>query len=409
MIDLGLARISKLLQRTPQTWKAIHVAGTNGKGSICAYLTAMLRANNITCGKFTSPHLIDRWDCISINEKTIPETRFQYYEDLVKKRNEDLQIGASEFELLTATAFEIFEAEKVEVGVVEVGLGGRLDATNVLKEKTVTVIAKIGLDHQSLLGNTLEEIALEKAGIMMKGVPCVVDASNAKSVLDAFEAHSKDTGCILKLVSPASSDLVSLLQGSLEPHQTQNLAVAHAAFRLAYPRHGHSADMLLPAIKNIVWPGRLQMLDLDALIGRGQRVLLDGAHNAQSAVVLANYVNKHLRLGDASRSVTWVLAASQGKDLTEIARLLIHPGDCVAAVEFGPVDGMPWVTPMKSEAILEAVAQFSSQPQHNAESNLLGGLQWASKASGGGPMVIAGSLYLVSDVLRLLRDRQHND
>jgi folylpolyglutamate synthase/dihydrofolate synthase len=409
MIDLGLARISRLLQRTPQTWKAIHVAGTNGKGSICAYLTAMLRANNITCGKFTSPHLIDRWDCISINDKAIPETRFQYYEDLVKKRNEDLKIGATEFELLTATAFEIFEAEKVEVGVVEVGLGGRLDATNVLKEKTVTVIAKIGLDHQSLLGNTLEEIALQKAGIMMKGVPCVVDASNAQSVLDTFQTHSRDSACTLKLASPGSSDLVRLLQGSLEPHQTQNLAVAHDAFRLAYPQHAQSTDILLSAIKNIVWPGRLQTLDLAVLIGREQKVLLDGAHNAQSAAVLADYVNKYLRVGDASKSVTWVLAASQGKDLTEIIKLLIHPGDSVAAVEFGLVDGMPWVRPMKSEAILETVAKFGSRAQHDAQSNVLGALQWASKASGGRPMVIAGSLYLVSDVLRLVREKQHND
>lgn len=405
MIELGLARIQKLLQKTPQTWKAIHVAGTNGKGSICAYLTAMLRANNITCAKFTSPHLIDRWDCISINDTAVSETKFRHFEDVVRKRNEEWQVGASEFELLTATAFEIFEAEKVQVGVVEVGLGGRLDATNVLKHKAVTIISKIGLDHQSFLGNTLAEIALQKAGIMRPGVPCVVDASNPAAVIDVFQAHSRDAGADLRITSSESSDVAASLQQDLEPHQVQNLAVAHTAFRLAFPQFAYNSEILTQAVKNISWPGRLQLLDIQALVGRQEQVLLDGAHNPQSATVLAEYVEKRFRARNPSQPVTWVLAASQGKDLTEITKILMRPKDSVAAVEFGPVDGMPWVKPMQADAILDAtVSNNIISKQHNSGSDVLEALQWATTTAKGGPLVIAGSLYLVSDVLRLLRE-----
>ncbi|KAK8089393.1 hypothetical protein PG997_004354 [Apiospora hydei] len=379
MIELGLARIQTLLQKTPQTWKAIHVAGTNGKGSICAYLTAMLRANNISCGRFTSPHLIDRWDCISINDHPVLEAKFRHYENLVKVRNDQLQAGATEFELLAATAFEIFEAEQVQVGVIEVGLGGRLDATNVLRNKAVTIISKIGLDHQAMLGNTLEEIALQKAGIMRATVPCVVDAK--------------------------SSDFAQLFQGTFEPHQVQNLTAAHEAFKLAYPQYAQSADILMPAIMNMKWQGRLELLDITSLVKRPREVLLDGAHNPQSAKVLAEYVDKHYRVDHPPRSVTWVLAASDGKDFAEVSKHLIRPGDAVAAVEFGPVDGMPWVRAMKTDALLEMMPHESLSSQHNARQDVLGSIEWAVATAGGGPLVIAGSLYLVSDVLRLLRDK----
>ncbi|KAI1250391.1 hypothetical protein MGN70_007444 [Eutypa lata] len=403
MIDLGLARIAALLKNTPQTWKAIHVAGTNGKGSICAYLTAMLRAKKTTCGRFTSPHLIDRWDCITVNDGAVSEAKFRHFEDVVKKRNEDQCLGASEFELLTATAFEIFESEKVEVGVIEVGLGGRLDATNALKQKSVTVISKIGLDHQSFLGNTLEEIALQKAGIMRAGVPCVVDGSNPRPILDVIREHAATTGTTVNITGPESSELVREMQDRLEPHQCQNLASAHKAFQLAYLQHADDTSVLARAIGEMVWPGRLQSLDIRSLTGRKARVLLDGAHNPQSAEVLAAYVNKYLRT--TGKPITYVLAASEGKDLTEILNLLLRPGDNVVAVEFGPVDGMPWVKPMESNCISRVASSYgvTAASQLDARANVQSALEWATRTADEGPLVIAGSLYLVSDILRTLR------
>ncbi|KAH7025774.1 Mur ligase [Microdochium trichocladiopsis] len=403
MIELGLARVAALLKQTPQTWNAIHVAGTNGKGSICAYLTAMLRANQISCGRFTSPHLLDRWDCITINDQAVPETTFLHYEELIKKRNAEHQLRATEFELLTATAFEIFEAEKVQVGVIEVGLGGKLDATNVLKSKGVTVISKIGLDHQSFLGNTLEEIALHKSGIMRKGVPCVADLSNSTTVLDVIRKHAAETGAPLRLADPSSNALVSELADKLEPHQRQNLACAHEAFRLVYAQAAESTTSLASAIRSMVWPGRLQSLSVEPLTGRKANVVLDGAHNPQSAEVLASYVDKHLR-PTSSGGVTWVLAASAGKDIQEILGLILRPEDSVTAVEFGPVDGMPWVKPLDSHTIVGAVKRMGISHVERQEPaiDLAAALRNASKVADGGPLVIAGSLYLVSDILHIM-------
>lgn len=405
MIDLGLARVGRLVQNTPQTWKAIHVAGTNGKGSICAYLSAMLSARGLSHAQFTSPHLIDRWDCIAVDGQPVSEAVFRDAEDTVKQRDRDGRVGATEFELLTATAFEIFHRQKVEYGVVEVGLGGKLDATNVLQQKAVTVIAKIGLDHQAFLGNTIQEIALQKAGIVRPGVPCVVDSSNEPSVLKVIEEHAREVGAKVQFPDTAAvEDAVAGEKLQIEPHQMQNLACAYTAFGLACPEQQRPLASFLSAIQQKQRPGRLQKLNIEKVTGQSREVLLDGAHNPQSAEVLAQYVDKHLRL-DANKPVTWVLAATQGKDMDGIFSLLLRPGDQVAAVRFEPVDGMPWVKPTDPTELLQLAARHGAEAKtlYDAGHDVKGALAWASQAAANGPVVIAGSLYLVSSVLRLLR------
>lgn len=406
MIELGLGRISRLVRHSPQTWRAIHVAGTNGKGTICAYLSAMLHAAGVRCGRFTSPHLIDRWDCITINEKTVQESLFLEAERVVKSRDKAEGIGASEFELLTATAFEIFAREKIEMGVIEVGLGGRLDATNVMENKAVTIISKMGLDHQSFLGNTLEEIAAQKAGIMKPGVPCVLDRTNPPSVRKVVEDRAKEIGTQVILSSTESAFADELSPDDFEPHEWDNLACAYTAFHLAYTKSESPLHRILPAIQNVKWPGRLQRIDIRALTGRREHVLLDGAHNTQSAEALGLYVDRRLR--PTGSKVTWVLAASHGKELAGILKPLLQQGDCVTSVEFGPVDGMPWVKPELAAEILDSAAKagIGRSQLHDSGKDLSGALRWAAEVANGGPLVIAGSLYLVSDVLRLLRNAE---
>ncbi|KFY26404.1 hypothetical protein V491_01322 [Pseudogymnoascus sp. VKM F-3775] len=406
MIELGLMRIARLVQHTPQPWKAIHVAGTNGKGTICAYLSAMLQASGIKSGRFTSPHLIDRWDCITINNEAVHESVFLEAERLVNNRNKDEGIGASEFELLTATAFEIFAREKIEMGVIEVGLGGRLDATNIMENKAVTVISKMGLDHQSFLGNTLEEIALQKAGIMRPGVPCVLDSTNPPSVREVVEAHAQDIGTDVTLSAIGSEVAKAISEDNFEPHQLDNLACAYNAFQIATGNPNPPLDQILPPVRKLQWPGRLQQIGIGAITGRQELTTLDGAHNAQSAAALGAFVDRKLRPN--SSRVTWVLAASAGKELDSILKPLVRPGDNVVTTEFGPVDGMPWVQPMASRDILDSVssAGVETSQQHEAGKDVLGALRWAADTAAGGPLVIAGSLYLVSDVLRLLRSAE---
>ena len=410
MIELGLARIIRLLADSALPWRAIHVAGTNGKGSVCAYASSMLNAAGISCGRFTSPHLIDKWDCITINEKTVEESLFLRVQDRVQLRDQREKIGASEFELLTATAFELFAQEKIKIGVVEVGLGGRLDATNVLKDPLVTVITKLGKDHEAFLGNTLEEIACQKAGIMKPGVPCVVDGTNPAEILNVFSSYKQEiqSGPITKVpqqTGETENQIWGVLsRSSYEEHQQINMALAFEAVRIAldriqtYPPASH----LITALVNTSWPGRLQHVSIKSLTGRVDGVLLDGAHNAQSAGVLGSFVNRKLRT--RKKAVTWVIAASKGKDIREMLGLLLKPGDALVTVEFGPVDGMPWVQAMPQDEIVQA-ARGVCELRHTVASSksVSDALHLATDLSDGLPVVVAGSLYLVSDVLRLLR------
>lgn len=481
MIELGLQRISRLLSQTHLPWRAIHVAGTNGKGSICVYISGMLEAYNnssfrklnkrpaIRHGRFTSPHLVDRWDCISINQKTVSSALFHEIEKKVLLRNATEDINASEFELLTATAFEIFTHEKVDIGVIEVGMGGRLDATNILGVPVdadhpsgepitralplATAIAKIGLDHQSFLGTTLQAIASEKAGILKPTVPLVYDSSNPPEVHDTFQGLASKVGAPVPnpkdLIISAPEFAQALAQtlpssdiatqdttdheapnDNTPTHTRQNTSVALQATLLALAQL--SPDLsppllckepgLLPGLLSVpsqtTFPGRLQNLSITSLTGRTQPILLDGAHNAQSAAVLAEAVAK-LRSADSGK-VTWLLAASDSKDIHELLRPLLKAGDDLCAVEFGPVDGMPWVKAMGSGKVAEAaravlrekgdvavaVGGESGNDDRAFGRDVVAGLKRASEVADGGAMVVAGSLYLVGSVLRALRESE---
>ena len=414
MIELGLSRISRLLKDTPILWRAIHVAGTNGKGSVCAHVSAMLTAGKIKCGRFTSPHLIDRWDCIAIDGEAIDENLFREVEAVVKAKDQSENIKASEFELLTATAFEIFNREKIEVGVVEVGLGGRHDATNVISTPAVTVISKIGKDHQSFLGHTLEEITYHKAGIMKPRVPCVVDGSNDPIVLDVLAENAEDSKIpplvLVDRDSAWDNQMISVFgRCSFEQHQQTNICLAFEVVRQLFAQTHPSieAGRLLPAIQSNVWPGRLHRLNIELLTGRTRDVLLDGAHNVQSADALGIYVDGKLR--EKNRPVTWMIAVSQGKNVQELLSCFVRPGDNLVAVEFGLVDGMPWASSQEPKAIVFAGKKLGIlNITQDAPKELKNALQVASQIARQDPLVIAGSLYLVSDVLRLLRQRGYN-
>jgi folylpolyglutamate synthase len=490
MIELGLQRISRLLSQTHLPWRAIHVAGTNGKGSICVYISGMLEAYNnssfrkmskrpaIRHGRFTSPHLVDRWDCISINQKTVSSALFHEIEKKVLLRNASEDINASEFELLTATAFEIFTHEKVDIGVIEVGMGGRLDATNILgvpvdADNTsgepitralplVTAIAKIGLDHQSFLGTTLQAIASEKAGILKPTVPLVYDSSNPPEVHETFQKLASKIGAPVpnpKDLIPSTPESARLLSQTLPPsdittqeitksdhspknnntttptHTRHNTSVALQATLLALSQLPPSLSpstlstspgllqSLLTVPSQTTFPGRLQTLSIQSLTNRTQPILLDGAHNAQSAAVLAEAVAKlraeHSSSGGRRGKVTWLLAASDSKDIHELLRPLLKAGDEFCAVEFGAVDGMPWVKAMGSGKVAEAAgavlrekgdaAAVSGEGENGDRAfgrDVVAGLKRASEIADGGAMVVAGSLYLVGSVLRALRESE---
>lgn len=452
MIELGLQRISKLLANTPLPWQAIHVAGTNGKGSVCAYISEMLNAYNrsthrqkrghpiIRHGRYTSPHVVDRWDCItSSNGNTVDVVKtglFHETETKVLQRNQNMNIGASEFELLTATAFEIFAHMRLDVAVIETGMGGRLDATNILgqpifddngKQKDVdmayfrpaplvTAITKVGLDHQGFLGDTIEAIAGEKAGIFKPSVPSTWDRSNMESVQDVLRSTAdKMSSESFFLPTPG------LTTQDVPAHVKSNMNVAYASAHKALSVLGRTPKELsdsglqdasieslysemATAHRHVTFPGRLEWIDLSYMTARHTPALLDGAHNGQSAEVLGQEVDK-LRKSNISEDVTWLVAASDTKDVKEILKPLLRKDDSVFSVEFGPVDGMPWVNPMNASAIITAAKDLipSLRAAEAYGTDVQSAIQAAVKESGDGHLVIAGSLYLVGDVHRLLK------
>lgn len=423
MIELGLSRISQLIERSPRlTWRAIHIAGTNGKGSVAAYLSALLTKRGFETGRFTSPHLIDRWDCIAVNDRPISKSLFLNAEGVIKQRNEEFKIGASEFELLTATAFEVFHQARVSIGVIEVGLGGRLDATNVLRPEQVilSIITKIGLDHQTLLGDTLTAIAREKGGIIKPGVPCLVDGTNAPEVLAALEecaarseeegAHSLFWTTPRQLRQEEREALEAVARKcDFEAHQLDNLRLVVDAIsyvQKSYAPSNQSLATLIEHVSEVHWPGRLQNIDIGRLVNTRQtNILLDGAHNIQSAEVLSRHVQRKLRQQD--ESVTWVLSMSMGKSIEEMLGCLLQTGDTVIATQFGPVDGMPWVKSVAAADIVstaERLKRVTIDDRSTTVGSVEEAMVQAANIAKGGPLVVAGSLYLVSDVLRLLRN-----
>ncbi len=284
--QIGLDRIRALLNALgrPQDRlpRVFHVAGTNGKGSTCAYLRAGLEAAGLRVHVFTSPHLVRYNERIRLAGRLIRDPELAKYMNCVLDANE--AIGGSLFEVNTAAAFLAFAEHPADALVLEVGLGGRLDATNVLKCPLVTGIASIGLDHQHFLGDTLAEIAVEKAGIARPGVS-LVSLAQPPEAQAAIEHVARDIGANLWLEGRdwhLDPTLVPALPGA---HQIRNANLSWqmlaAQHRLPVPRETFGT-----AIASARWPARFQRLARGPLT-HGIETWLDGAHNPDAAAALA--------------------------------------------------------------------------------------------------------------------------
>lgn len=346
-------------------------------------------------------------------------------------------MDASPFELLTVTAFEIFNRERVSVGVVEVGMGGRDDATNILKDKAVTVIANIDLDHQDFLGNTVGEITRNKCGIFKPGVPVVYDATNAPGVICVIKEEAVKVGAgplygcnrlpLGGLYSKAFTKFGKKLSNR-RAHRV-NIAVAWKAGLLLLEKLGIAIEphklALFEAVRTASWPGRYQEVDLVNLVGTTKKVLVDGAHNEKAAQNLGFFVEREYRGAHNLRDhggrrlyvlpVTWVIAASSTKDIRAMLKHYLKPEDRVIAVEFGPVDGMTFVKPLEADKIVETAEEVVTEENgalkeaRSFGTDVKGALKYAVDTAGNDAVVVAGSLYLVSDVFRLLRDANAKD
>ena len=303
----GLERMVELLalRGNPHLkLKVIHIGGTNGKGSTIAFLKNMLEKMGLRVGVFSSPYLIHYTDQISINGESIPEARLEAlmadYQSLLEGEAAANLQGTTEFEIITAIAYDYFVSEQVDVAIMEVGMGGLLDSTNVC-QPILTGITTIGLDHVALLGNTLEAIAEQKAGIIKQGIPLVTGciAPEALSMIDRI-AEGKDAPRLAyganyhvshqeSVVTGEVFDYTSVVRqgrfqtGLLGLHQIENAGMAIALFDAVCQEDGRelaSNDLIVQALEETRWPGRLEIVSRDPLM------ILDGAHNPHAITAL---------------------------------------------------------------------------------------------------------------------------
>ncbi|ASC70082.1 Dihydrofolate synthase/folylpolyglutamate synthase [Halomicronema hongdechloris C2206] len=349
-VNLGLARIEQLLARLGHPEKQVplvHVAGSNGKGSVCAYLSSVLTQAGYRVGRYTSPHLVSWRERLCINERPIAAADLSAVLAQVEAVIPPSQEMPTQFEVLTAAAWLYFAQQAVDVAVVEVGLGGRLDATNVCEHPLVTVITSLSREHWQRLGPTLADIAREKAGILKPGCPAVIGPlpADAKAVVAArlaeldcpaiWPAPARDLGQGWAAVAGHHDGAVG--QGEEEfipspwryrlpfpgPHQLINSALAIATLRCLQAQGWAIAEAAMTTgLAQARWPGRLQWLTWQDDRGQGWPLLVDGAHNPAAAMALRAYVDS-LELAP----VGWLMGMLVTKDHRDIFQALLRPGD----------------------------------------------------------------------------------
>lgn len=282
-----MVRFAEVLGHPEKAYPCIHVAGTNGKGSVCAMLERIFRDQGFRVGLSTSPHLVRQGERIQVNRRILHEDQILSYvrelEPLARKvAEEDPELHPSFFEFMTAMAFLHFQREAVDVAMVEVGLGGRLDATNVLMPE-VSVITSIGLDHCEILGDTLAKIAREKAGIIKPGVP-VVAGWLADEAMAEIRSICEERGCALWEVKKRfGEDLESYPQTNLHGRfQRVNAAIALTALAALGSRFSLDSERAKTSLRSVAWPGRWEERELAS----GRKIVFDVSHNAEGAIWL---------------------------------------------------------------------------------------------------------------------------
>lgn len=396
-IRLDLTRLRavlKLVGSPERDLRVIHVAGTNGKGSVSAMIERGLRENGLRTGLYTSPHLHTFTERIRVDGE--PITRGEATEGL--RRIEELlaQRGVPEltfFEVATLLAFQTFRARAVDVVVLEVGLGGRLDATNVVKRPLLGVITRIAKDHQVFLGKTLPKIAFEKAGILKRGLVCLsgVEQPSAKEVI---AARAREVGAEVvslgeDLVSSGKGAMVVRLGEVATPafrlplagaHQRRNAALAAGALLVLSKKLKLSMERSVRGIEKTVWPGRLE------LVGR---VLFDAAHNPDGASALSRYLAaRTLERGHEKRVL--VFGAMRDKDWRAMLRSL------------GPhVDEMVFCAPELGRAEEPRVlAEGAAHEGHvtRVAPSIEAALEVAQRRAGKrGLVVVCGSIFVLAE------------
>ncbi len=377
--------------------KFIHVAGTNGKGSCCAMLAEILQCSAYKTGLFTSPHLERYNERIRVNGQEISDGDWNRLRSFVVEKAEGLD--TVEFDIMTAMAFLYFKEQGCELAVLEAGLGGRLDATNVIEDPMLSVISGIGLEHTEILGNTVAEIAFEKAGIIKPGRPVLVQ-DQSREALDVFRARAAETASELSVAKPSElllhshgfdGQIISYKEHReirlrlLGSYQYRNAAlVLDASDILKKQGLDISEDAIKKALARVVWPGRFELLSKQPL------VILDGAHNPHGAEALAECIKDYM----PGAKIHFVMGVLADKDYEKMLSLTAPFAKKFTIVS---PDSKRALSAERLKKIIDNKYDIPCETAESAKAGLMAALSGPEPDT---PVLIFGSLYQVAEIRR---------
>ncbi|MEJ8554751.1 bifunctional folylpolyglutamate synthase/dihydrofolate synthase [Tepidibacter sp. Z1-5] len=410
---LGLDNITKLLSLldNPQDdLKIIHVAGTNGKGSTCSFINSMLISGGYKVGIYTSPYLESFTERIRINSENIEESELARVTEIVKSKVDNMVESGfnhpTEFEIVTAIAFYYYKEQNVDVVVLEVGMGGRFDATNVIKKPLINVITPISIDHTDYLGDTLAKIAYEKGGIIKDDCEVVMYPQDKESEA-VIKEIVKEKNCTLTMANIENKEITQMdvlgqvfnckvkdtVYNNLEiqligKHQVNNAIVAINVVRILRDKYGFeiSDKDIYEGLKNTKWPGRIEVLTKEPLF------IIDGAHNVDGAKSLCNTIDNYM--GD--KDITLVLGMLKDKDVRTVCEILIPR--CKNVITTNPNNPRA----MKADELKEIVNDLNKECA--SCDDIEKAVKLAIKKTDKNSVIIcAGSLYMIGDIRSIVK------
>lgn len=403
MIKPGIEATARSLAKLPnQSTPIVHIAGTNGKGSTSAFVDGLLASFGYRVGRFNSPHLVEEKDSICVDGRVVDKQLFDTARERLPSHDSNYST-LTNFEKLTVTAFAVFSGQRIDVGVVEVGMGGLLDATNAFsrdKRDSVAVITPIALDHQSWLGDSVEEITKQKMGIITSQTKAAVVAPQIHpQVVNIIRERCSELGVPLYingdsgvLRNPSTGACIYSELKMSGKHQLDNASTAlltlHAlqTHCAGFKRvHLDDSERISHTLSQVRFRGRS-----DTTVVPG--AIVDGAHNPAAIKLLRETL-------PAKQSHQFVLGFSQDKEVDEMLSLLIQPSDKVIFVPFSTPQSMPWVRHMSTRELQKkAEGIFGGSVQVSIADSVQDALKECKCEVN---VVITGSLYLIADVYRL--------
>ncbi len=388
-INLGLDRmlsVLELLGNPQEKIKVIHVAGTNGKGSVCAILANILKKSEYKTALYTSPHLAEYTERIKIDNIEISQQDFAKYVNEICEISEKNNIDLTEFEILTACAFKYFADNCVDFAVIETGMGGRYDATNVCTMPVCEIITSISLDHTDRLGDTIDKIAYEKAGIIKKNSTVIVSGDNRgtdtiKKVAKAVQAKVLFTDKNLEIKYSNGKNIAVIDNEAydfplLGSYQKQNLELAVKAAEFI-ASNGYKIN-LKEGLKTVKWNARLEYR-------KEKNIIIDGAHNPDAASELKKSLDYYF----SSEKKIYIYSTINTKDYKSVAKILFKPDDEIYYIDFSYknavkfeeyIKNVPWLLNIKKA---ENLKKIINRPELK---------------------IITGSLYMIGEIYNQLND-----